>query len=168
MACLVLLISGCRSTRDLSVVSGFDVNRYLGTWYEAARFPHRFDEGLSAVMANYSLNEEGTIKVINRGFHAEEKRWKQAEGVAKFRNDPAEGWLKVSFFGPFYAAYKIIYLDKDYTEAIVAGPSYDYLWILVREPDFPAKELDRLIRNAAELGFDTNRLEIIDQSLNKK
>jgi apolipoprotein D and lipocalin family protein len=162
LACL--LLSGCRSTADIPVVSGFELNRYVGTWYEVARFPHRFEKNLTAVTAQYSLNPDGSLKVVNRGYHPEKETWKEARAVGKFRDDPTRGWLEVSFFRPFYADYKIIHLDADYREAIITGPSRNYLWILSRDPVLPDEELDRLIRTAQRFGFDTNRIERIDQT----
>lgn len=161
----LVLLAGCRSTSNLPVVENFDVNRYLGTWYEAARYPHHFEKGLSRVTAHYSLNPDGTIRVVNRGYNADKQKWEEAVGKARFKDDPTQGWLKVSFFGPFYASYKILYLDNSYTEAIITGPTYNYLWILMRNPVVPQVELDRLMRKADGLGFDTNRLEIVDHPL---
>ena len=165
-ACLMFLglalTAGCRTTSGLDPVSGFELERYLGTWYEAARFPHRFEKGLTSVSAQYSLNTNGTVKVVNRGYDPEKEKWKEAVGVAKFKDDPNQGWLKVSFFGPFFATYKIIHLDEDYREAIVTGPNFNYFWILVRDPATPASEIDRLVRMADEFGFDTNRIERIE------
>jgi len=161
-----LILSGCHSTANLKVVEDFNIDRYLGRWYEAARFPHRFEQGLTSVTADYSRNPDGTIKVVNRGYSSEEKEWKQAVGTARFKDDPTHGWLKVSFFGPFYASSKILYLDDSYTEAIITGPNYNYLWILMRDPAVPQAELDRLIRKADGFGFDTNRIERIDQTQN--
>jgi len=157
--------NGCRSTSHLEVVKDFDIDRYTGVWYEVARYPHRFEEGLTSVTAEYSRNENGTIKVLNRGFSAEKHAWEEAEGIAKFKNDPTRGWLKVSFFGPFFASYKIIHLDDEYSEAIITGPNFDYLWILVRDPAVPAATLERLIQQAALFGFDTNLIQTIDQSM---
>lgn len=163
-----LLLSGCRSTSELDVVSGFDINRYLGTWYEAARFPHRFEKDLIAVTAQYSRNPEGTIKVINRGYHSGTQQWEEVQGEARFRSDPTAGWLKVSFFKPFYASYKILYLDENYTEAIVTGPNYNYLWILVRDPALPKPRLEQLISKSEGFGFDISRLQMVDQSMHIK
>ena len=162
----MFLLSGCRSTSELETISGFEIDRYLGPWYEAARFPHRFEKGLIAVTAEYSLNEDGSIRVLNRGFDPLRNEWKEAKGKAKFRGNPGEGRLKVSFFGPFYAAYNILYLDDAYTEAIITGPSYDYLWILTRQPSLPDERLEQLIHMAKEFGFDITRIERIDQRLN--
>ncbi|MCF7816576.1 MAG: lipocalin family protein [Kiritimatiellales bacterium] len=160
-------LAGCKSTSDLDVVSGFDAARYLGTWYEAVRYPHRFEKGLSSVSAEYSRHADGTIKVVNRGFDDAKHEWKSIEGVAKPKGDPTRGWLKVSFFKPFYASYKIIHLNADYTQAIVTGPTYGYFWILVRDPSLPEAELDKLIRLAEKAGFDPARMQIVDQSKNE-
>jgi apolipoprotein D and lipocalin family protein len=138
----------------------------MGTWYEVIRYPHRFEKGMSSVSATYTLNADGTIKVVNRGYMDHEKSWESIEGVAKLKGNASDGWLKVSFFKPFYASYKIIYLDDNYTQAIVTGPSYGYLWILVRDPDLEQSELERLIEKAEAKGFDKNRMLKIEQSKN--
>ncbi|MDF7797874.1 lipocalin family protein [Pontiellaceae bacterium B1224] len=163
---LLVGLTGCKSTSNLNVVGNFDAERYLGTWYEVARFPHRFEKDMTDVSATYSMNEDNTIKVFNRGYKKNE--WKDIEGVAKFKGDKTQGWLKVSFFKPFYASYKIIDLDDDYTRAIVTGPSYGYLWILSRDPVIPQAELDELISKVRNFGFDTEKLIIVDQSRNVK
>ena len=162
-----LLMSGCRSTSNLEVVSNFEIERYLGVWYEAARMPHGFEKNLSSVSATYSFNEDGTIKVLNRGFNDKKLEWEEIEGVAKFKKDEDQGWLKVSFFKPFYASYKVIYLSDDYTRAIVTGPSYGYLWILVRDPALPKTEIEWLVSKAGEFDFETEKLIVVDQSKNQ-
>jgi apolipoprotein D and lipocalin family protein len=166
--CCLLLLAGCKSTSHLKVVGDFDADRYTGVWFEAARLPHRFENGMSSVSATYSWNADGTIKVVNRGFKDNDKAWEQIEGVAKFKDQKDKGWLKVSFFKPFYASYKIIYLDEDYTKAIVTGPTYGYLWILARDPNLSNEHLDELVSMAGDLGFDTAKLIIVDQSRNVK
>ena len=166
MAPACLLMSGCRSTSNLEVVSNFEIERYLGVWYEAARMPHGFEKHLSSVSADYSFNDDGTIKVLNRGFNDKKQLWEDIEGVAKFKTTGDQGWLKVSFFKPFYASYKIIYLDEDYTRAIVTGPSYGYLWILVRDPALPKTEVEQLVSKAGEFGFDTGKLLLVGQDKN--
>ncbi len=166
MVAVGLLMSGCRSTSKLEVVSNFEVERYLGVWYEAARMPHGFEKNLSSVSANYSLNEDGTIKVLNRGFNDKKLQWEEVEGVAEFKAAEDQGWLKVSFFKPFYASYKVIYLNEAYTQAIVTGPSYGYLWILVRDPALPTTEIEWLVSKAGEFGFDTGKLLLIEQDKN--
>ena len=162
-----LLMAGCRSTSNLEVVTNFEVERYLGVWYEAARMPHGFEKNLSSVSADYSFNENGTIKVLNRGFNDKKLKWEEIEGVAKFKTAEDQGWLKVSFFKPFYASYKVIYLNEAYTQAIVTGPTYGFLWILVRDPALPKAETERLVSKAGEFGFETEKLIIVDQSKNQ-
>jgi len=164
---LLLMLAGCKSTSNLKVVSGFDAGRYMGVWYEAARYPHRFEKGMSAVSATYSLNDDGTIKVLNRGYVDNKPDWEEIEGVAKLKGAADEGWLKVSFFKPFYASYKIIYLDEAYTSAIIAGPSYRYLWILTRDPGLPEAQLKQLISKARGFGYDEEKIIIVDQKRNQ-
>lgn len=164
----VLLLAGCNSTKDLTVVTSFEPDRYMGVWYETARLPNRFEKGMSNVTATYSLNGDGSIKVINKGYIDKKEQWKQAEGHARPKGEASQGLLKVSFFKPFYGSYKVIDLDDDYTKAIVTSGSYNYLWFLSREPNISEEELQLMVDRARELGFDTRKLEFIDQSRNIK
>ena len=165
---IVLGLTGCKSTSSLKVVSDFELDQYLGTWYEAARYDHRFEKGMSAVSATYSMNEDGTIKVLNRGYKDGKQEWGEIIGVAKSKGDADQGWLKVSFFKPFYASYKIIYLDPEYTKAIVTSSTYGYLWILVRDPALPEAELDQLVDRAKGFGFERDKMILVDQAGNRK
>ncbi|MBJ6750197.1 lipocalin family protein [Geomonas anaerohicana] len=157
---LTLLLSGCAAMPErVKPVDNFDVQKYLGKWYEIARLDHSFERGLSRVSAEYSLRDDGGIKVINRGYLAKENRWKEAVGKAYFADAPEKGFLKVSFFGPFYGSYVIFDLDHDnYQYSLVCGPNTGYLWILSRSPVMEASVKDRLVAKAASLGFDTSKL----------
>lgn len=161
-----LLLAGCRSTSSLEAVGNFELQRYTGRWYEVARYPHRFEKGMSNVFAEYSINDDGTVKVVNSGYIDEESRWKSIEGVAKMKSEPDRGWLKVSFFGPFYGGYKIIHLDAAYTEALVVGPTFNYLWILARDPALPKERTEALVDQAVAAGFDRSKIQLVDQTLN--
>ncbi len=156
----ILTTAGCGGgvPEGLDPITGFDVNRYLGKWYEIARLDHRFERGLDEVSAHYSLNEDGSIKVINRGWKSAGNEWKQAEGRARFAGARDIGALEVSFFGPFWGGYNILILDSDYTYALVSGPSRKYLWILARTPTLPPETIASLTEQAAEWGFDTDAL----------
>lgn len=139
-------------------VTGFDINRYLGTWYEVARLDHSFERDLDKVSADYSLRDDGGMKVINRGYNIKTKKWEEAHGKAFFTKTPDIGRLKVSFFWPFYGAYNIIALDKNnYEWAMVTGGK-DYLWILSRSPQMPYIIKQQLIARAKEMGFETGKL----------
>lgn len=145
--------------KHVSPITGFDVDRYLGTWYEIARLDHSFERGLEKVTAEYSLREDGGIRVVNRGFDPQKKRWKEAVGKAFFVGDSDIGRLKVSFWGPFYASYNIIDLDrKSYSYSLVCGPKKSYLWILAREPYMEEPLKSELIVKAKALGFETDKL----------
>jgi apolipoprotein D and lipocalin family protein len=160
---LVMVLTGCVSIPDgVTPLEGFQLERYLGRWYEIARLDHPFERGLTSVSAEYSLRPDGSIRVVNRGFSAEEKRWKEAEGKARTVNRPDQGFLKVSFFGPFYGSYVIVELDRlDYSYALVCGPSRSYLWILARSPHLEIDVRRRLIERAAALGFETGKLILV-------
>jgi len=139
-------------------VSGFELDRYLGTWYEIARLPNSFEKDLIRVTAEYSLRRDGLVRVVNRGVRPRDGREKKAVGRAKFAADRDRGHLRVSFFGPFYADYLIIELGREYEYALVAGGSLKYLWILARQPVIDAKLRDSLLKRAAELGFAVDNL----------
>ena len=140
-------------------VEHFELEKYLGKWYEIARLDHSFERGLSSVTAEYSLRPDGGVRVINRGYSETEKRWKEAEGKAYFVNRPDLGYLKVSFFGPFYGSYVIMELDRqNYSYALVCGPDRSYLWLLSRSPRLDEEIKNRLTARAAALGFDTSKL----------
>jgi apolipoprotein D and lipocalin family protein len=155
-----LLVAGCTGMpRDVTPVSDFDVDRYLGEWYEIARLDHSFERGLEKITAQYSLKPDGGLRVVNRGFDTASGQWREAEGKAYFIGDPQTGRLKVSFFGPFYGAYNIIKLDHSgYRYALVCGPDTSYLWILARTPDLDRTIVDQLVSYAEGLGFDTSQL----------
>ena len=158
----VLLLQACSQLpENIEPVTDFDVNRYLGTWYEIARLDHSFERGLQQV-AEYSLRDDGGIKVVNRGFDTQKQEWDEATGKAYFVGDKNIGQLKVSFFGPFYGGYNIIALDEAYQYAMVCGPDRSYLWILARTPDLDQSIVDNLVKAAGGLGFATQELIYVD------
>jgi apolipoprotein D and lipocalin family protein len=151
------------NTRNLPPVPVFELNRYLGTWYEIVRLPHRFEKDLIHVTATYSLRPDGKIKVLNRGFKPSKKKWSEAEGKAWIPDLRLPARLRVSFFWPFSAEYKIIRLDADYQWALVTSGSTDYLWLLSRTPKMEEAMVDSLVRFAKQNGFDTGRLIRVQQ-----
>jgi apolipoprotein D and lipocalin family protein len=161
---LLLFVCGCVRIPDGVVpVTDFEINRYLGTWYEIARLDHSFERGLSRVTAHYSLGEGGVIQVVNRGYDRQRNRWKEARGKAYFIDSTRSGRLKVSFFGPFYGGYNIIALDRErYNHALVCGPSRSYLWILSRTSTLTPDTLQALIGTAKSLGFATENLIYVE------
>ncbi len=160
-----ILISGCVNIpENVSPVTGFDIDQYLGTWYEIARLDHSFERGLERVTAEYSLRDDGGIKVVNRGLDPQKNRWKEAIGKAYFVGDSTLGSLKVSFWGPFYSSYNIIDLDKKkYSYSMVCGPNKSYLWILAREPHLEETLKSELIKKAKDLGFETEKMIHVTQ-----
>ena len=157
---LCSVLHGCLGyPSTVTPVADLDITRYLGTWYEIARLDHSFEKDLVNVTAQYSLRDDGGIDVTNRGFLAQEKRWKEAQGKAYFVEEQEIGYLKVSFFGPFYGSYVIFELDqKDYQYAFVSGPDTSYLWLLARTPQVDQALIARFIEKAGEAGFDTQSL----------
>lgn len=167
LVCICLLslgLLGCTGKPDnVQPVTDFELSRYLGEWYEIARLPHAFEEGLSHVTADYRPREDGGITVINRGFSQAEDAWEEARGKAYFVDDSNTGHLKVSFFGPFYASYLIMQLDENYQYALVTGPDKDYLWILSRTPQLPEPVVQQLVAFAERKGYPVDKLIFVDQ-----
>ena len=159
---LLSVLSACTGLPEgVESVDSVEPERYLGTWYEIARLDHSFERGMNNVTANYSLRDDGGVRVVNRGYVAGE--WEDAEGKAYFTGDPSVGELKVSFFGPFYGGYNVIALDKDnYSYSMVAGPNREYLWILAREPEVDASVVDDLVALAASLNFPVDDLIFVE------
>ncbi|MGB5279577.1 MAG: lipocalin family protein [Gammaproteobacteria bacterium] len=163
---MLQMMAGCTGLPDeVYPVDDFDLNRYLGKWYEIARLDHSFERGLNNISAEYALREDGGVSVINRGFSSEKNDWKQSEGKAYFVDDPKTGHLKVSFFGPFYGSYVVFELDNTaYQYAFVAGYNKSYLWLLSRTPEVSQELIDRFVERSAQLGFDTGELIWVDHS----
>jgi apolipoprotein D and lipocalin family protein len=159
-------LAGCTGIpQGLDPVKGFDVDRYLGTWYEIGRLDHSFERGLSNVTADYSVRPDGGIDVLNRGYDRKKGAWKEAEGKAYFLGEKDVGRLKVSFFGPFYGGYNVIALDREnYSWSVVCGPDMKYFWILARQPRIDPVKLEELVAFAAGKGFDTDGLILVDHS----
>jgi len=156
----VLFLTGCVGIPDnVSPVDNFNLERYLGKWYEIARLDHSFERGLIQVTADYSLQADGGVRVLNRGYSVEKKSWKEAEGKASFVKGTDQGYLKVSFFGPFYGSYIVFDLDHEkYQYSLVSGPDKSYLWILARNPIMNKEIKNKLIKTASESGFDSRKL----------
>uniref|UniRef100_UPI000EF81F3C lipocalin family protein n=1 Tax=Mucilaginibacter kameinonensis TaxID=452286 RepID=UPI000EF81F3C len=157
-AAAVVLNSCVTIPKGARAVRPFDQQRYLGTWYEVARMDFKFERNLSDVSASYSLNDNGTIRVDNKGYNYVQQKWKESIGKAKPVRDAGTGRLKVSFFGPFYAGYNVIAIDPDYRYALVAGNNLNYLWLLSREKSMPAATQTAYLKQAQALGYDVSKL----------
>ena len=160
-----LLMTSCVGIpKNVQPVQSFELNRYLGTWYEIARLDHSFERGMSQVVARYDLKPDGTVQVLNRGYVDSKRTWKEIKGTAKPVGSPTVGHLKVSFFGPFYGSYIVMDIDPQYQYALVSGPNTRYLWILSKNPSMPEDVKQKYIQKAKQLGFDTDQLIFIKQT----
>ena len=159
------IVTGCTGLpKGVAPIDNFELDRYLGTWYEIARLDHRFERGLSRVTANYTLRDDGGVEVQNRGYSASDEKFKDATGKAYFINKPSTGHLKVSFFGPFYASYIVFKLDPEYQHVYVSGHNKKYLWLLSRTPTVSEELIARFKSEVGQLGFDVDGLILVDQS----
>ena len=144
---LIIIANGCLTkgqTMDKSTIKEFDLHRYLGTWYEIARYDHRFEKGLVGVTATYSMRDDGKIKVLNQGYkNSLDGKHSEAVGKAKTTDEP--GKLKVSFFWIFYADYFIMELDENYQWALIGSSSDNYLWILSRTPKLDEETVNHIL-----------------------
>ena len=160
MAIAAMLFAGCESAKvDNSTVKSVDLNRYLGNWYEIARFDHSFERGMEYAMAHYTMRDDGKIDVLNTGI--KDGRAKAAKGIAKTTNQ--QGLLRVSFFGPFFSDYRIMMLDENYQYVLVGGSTNRFLWILSRTPQLDEATLSLILAEAEHRGYDTTRLLWVKQ-----
>lgn len=163
-----LLLGVCMTTSsqqiDNSTITMFDLNRYLGKWYEVARYDHAFERGLVGTTAEYSLLDDGKIKVLNSGYiNTLDGTYQQSVGKAKPNRNGKAGQLRVSFFGPFYSDYYILDLAPDYSYSVVGSSSPKYLWILSRTPHLSPKVQSEILTNLQQRGYDTQKLIWVEQ-----
>ena len=157
----LFFFTGCKAQTkvDNSVSGDLNLDKYLGTWYEIARFDHRFERGIQYCKANYSLREDGKVAVLNTGIKNGEPS--EARGKAKLTDNPRV--LRVSFFGPFYGDYRIMLLDEDYQWVLVGGSDDSYLWILARTPKISDEVKDTILAEATRRGYDVSKLIWVEQ-----
>ncbi|MBW3697730.1 lipocalin [Vibrio sp. T187] len=161
----LLSLSGCLGMpKTIEPVNNFKLNQYLGKWYEIARLDHSFERGLSHVTAEYAMREDGGVSVLNKGYSANKDEWKEAIGKAYFVDSTSDGYLKVSFFGPFYGSYVVFELEQSrYDYAFVSGPNNDYLWLLSRTPTVSQEVIEKFESLAEQNGFDIEQLIYVEQ-----
>ena len=148
-------------TPDNSTTPTLDIQRFMGRWYEIARYEHRFEKGMTHVSATYTLSGNGKIEVLNEGL--KEGRHKQIKGRAKQPNPQDPGKLKVSFFLWFYSDYYVLYIDPEYRYLLVGSSSDKYLWIMSREKSLAKETLDQLLDKLRVRGYDTDKLLFVAQ-----
>jgi apolipoprotein D and lipocalin family protein len=163
---LTAIVSGCAGIpQGVEPVRPFDGQRYKGEWFEIMRLDHSFERGLTNVTATYTLRDDGSVGVLNKGFDRKNCRWKEANGRAVFQGDRDKASLSVTFFWPFAGGYHVFALDQqDYGWALISGPSRSYLWILARQPDLPVAIRNRLVGQARGLGFPVDDLILVDHA----
>jgi apolipoprotein D and lipocalin family protein len=155
----LLCLFGCKdSSYQNLAVKNFEAEKYLGKWYEIARFDFKHEKDLKNVTAEYSKKDDGKIKVLNRGYNFVKNKWEQAEGKAKYAKDESLGALKVSFFGPFYSEYNAVMIEDDYSSVLIFGQSTDYMWILSRTKTISEDVKQKYLDYAKQNGFPIENL----------
>jgi len=151
--------------KNMETVKEVNLQRYAGTWYEIARFPHRFEKRLVGVTATYTLRSDGKIDVLNQGYRDSlQGKLSKARAVAKIPNPEQPGRLKVFFFPLFGADYFILELDQEnYQYVLVGSSSPGYLWILSRTPQMAPEIYEMLVAKARQLGYDVSKLQLVEQ-----
>ena len=163
----ILPMAACSKDFDNSTVNEFDLSRYLGQWYEVARYDHSFERGMDNTMAEYILQDDGKVFVLNSGW--KNGKFKIAEGKAKYKDPEGKpGALKVSFFLFFYSEYNVMMVDENYQISLVGSKAEKYLWILSRTPVPDPDLLQAVLDEAKSRGYDTSKLIWVDQSRNIK
>jgi len=163
-----VFIVGCKTTEitvDNSAVEQLKLEKYLGTWYEIARFDHPFERNLEGVTATYELRDDGKIRVINKGYkNSLDGKLKTAKGKAKRPNPEKEpGKFRVAFFLFFYADYIVMELDENYEWALIGSSSNKYLWILSRNSQPEQFVTDKILQKAKVRGYNTDKLIWVEQ-----
>ena len=158
------LFGGCLDVPEgITPIENFELEKYLGKWYEIARLDHSFERGLQQVTAEYAMRQDGGVSETNRGYSTKQSEWKDAQGKAFFVDQPETGHLKVSFFGPFYGSYVIFELGDNYEYAFVSGSNTKYLWFLSKTPTVSQELKDHFLEKVNTLGFDKESLIFVDQ-----
>jgi apolipoprotein D and lipocalin family protein len=137
----------------------FDKERYLGLWNEIARLPNWIEKDLNQLTEDYTLNEDGSIKVVTKAFNIKKDKWVEVSGRIKSAGEENLGMLKVSYFGPVYLSYNVLDIDEDYKYALASGSGLSYLWILSKETSIPDDIKAKFLTTAKNIGFDISKLE---------
>ena len=148
---------------DTSTEDQFNLERFMGLWYEIARMDHSFERGMSHVTATYSLMGDGSVEVCNEGIKDEKMQRKKSIGRAVMPDSDRPRRLRVSFFPLVYSDYNILKIDDDYTCALIGSKTSDYLWILSRTPEIPTSVYTEMLVEAAKRGYDVDKLMLVNQ-----
>jgi apolipoprotein D and lipocalin family protein len=159
------LFTSAESTLSIPAITNFDENKFLDTWYEYVRYDHWFERGLTNVFTEYVKTPSGDIQVLNNGTKNNKPKVIVGKAKLKYPDKPNVGELKVSFFGPFYNDYRIIWADEQFETIIVTGKTKDYFWILSKNPALSSLDFVKVINAAMSFGFEVNKM-IINEKFN--
>lgn len=150
--------------KGVEPLTPFELERFLGKWYEIARMDVRFERNLINTAADYQLSDEGVVSVLNTGYNVQKEKWEQARGALRFVGESDTAAMEVSFFGPFFSGYNVVAIEGDYEYALIVGRRTDICWILSRTPDIPVDVQTKLLSKAMSIGVNINNLSWIEQS----
>jgi len=160
----IVLLRGRKPTSRFPAVADFDFERFCGTWYVAAHVPSPFSKRLIYLTTEYSVADDGAVHLHTRGWDAKKEEWSVEESVGQFHQSEDEAWFDLNCENPFHQTRKVIFLDDDYSQAIIVGLIMRNVWLVYRNPDAPKREVDALMARAGKLGFRTKRIMPMDQS----
>ena len=160
----IVLLRGRKPTGRFRAVEDFDFERFSGTWYVAAHVPSPFAGRLIYMTTEYCANEDGSVRLVTRGWNTKKKEWQVEENKGQFHESEGEGWFDLDCDNPFHQTRKVIYLNEDYSQAIIVGMVMRNVWLVYRNPDTPKREIDALMARAGDMGFRTKRIMPMDQS----
>jgi len=160
-----LLLGACAARGpEMQTVDHVDLERFMGDWYVIANIPTFLEKGAHNAVESYALDDDGTIAttfVFRDGdFDGEEKRYTPRGFV---RDDGTNAHWGMRFIWPIKADYRIVYLDEDYSQTVIARQKRDFVWIMARTPDISDTDYDRLVDLVASLGYDTSKIERVPQ-----
>jgi apolipoprotein D and lipocalin family protein len=165
---ILLILCSCSAKPDLPpTIDNFAAERYLGQWYEIARYENWFEKDLDNTSAFYSQKKDGRVEVLNKGYNPKKDKWKEANGFARLNRAPNKGLLRVTFMWPFFADYRIIHIDGNYEHAIVGSNTFKYLWILSRSPSISEDKKSELLEILKGYNYDVSKLIYPNQDKNK-
>ena len=163
---IAMLLGACASKGpEMKTVDYVDLDRFMGDWYVIANIPTFLEKGAHNAVETYALNDDGTVATTfvfrDGSFDGEEKTYTPKGFV---RDDGSNALWGMRFIWPIKADYRIVYLDENYAQTVIARQKRDFVWIMARTPEISDEDYDKLIEFVASIGYDVSKIERVPQS----